>query len=61
MQLYTQLTFTCSTSTIEALEKGVNMFKLNNKNTRTRSMTFSGVFIVTFEHNFAPYSSVPKC
>ena len=26
------------------------MFKVNNKNNRTTSMTFSGVFIVNFEH-----------
>ena len=25
-----------------------NMFKINNKDTRTTSMTFSGVFIVSF-------------
>ena len=33
----TQLTFTCSMSTIETLEKKLNMFKVNNKNTRTTS------------------------
>ena len=27
---HTQQTFTCSKSTIEAIEKGVNMFKANN-------------------------------
>ena len=26
------------------------MFKINNKDTRTTSMTSSGVFIVNFEH-----------
>ena len=31
--LVTQLTFTCSTSTIETTEKVWNMFKVNNKNT----------------------------
>ena len=34
-----QLIFTCSKSTIETVEKGVNMFKFNNKNTRMTSMT----------------------
>ena len=29
------LTFTCSKSTIETLEKGLSMFKVTNKNTRT--------------------------
>ena len=53
--LPTQSVFTCSNVTIEALEQGVkvlNMFKVNNKETR---MTFtewrcSGFFIVNFEH-----------
>ena len=35
----TQQTNTYSTSTKEILEKGVNMFKVNNKNTRTTSIT----------------------
>ena len=34
-----QLTFPCAKSTIETLKKGVNMFKLNNKKTRTTSLT----------------------
>ena len=29
------VTFTCSKSTIEILENGWNMFKVNNKNVRT--------------------------
>ena len=32
------LTFICLKSTIETLEKGVNMLEINNKNTRTTSM-----------------------
>ena len=32
--LQKQLTFTCSKSTIETLEKGASMFKVNNKNHR---------------------------
>ena len=35
----TQLTFTCSKPTIETIEKGVNMLKVNHKITRTMSMT----------------------
>ena len=31
----TQPAFTCSKLTIEILEQGVNMFKVNNKYTRT--------------------------
>ena len=37
------LTLTCSKSTIETLEKGVNMFKVNNKKT-------SDVFTVIFTY-----------
>ena len=33
--------FNCSESTIKILEKDVNMFKVNNKNTRTTSMFLS--------------------
>ena len=44
-----QLTFTCSESTIETLEKGWNVFRVNNKVTRTMSQP-SSVFIVNFEH-----------
>ena len=35
------------------------MFKVNNKNTRTTSLTSSGVFIANFEHIFTPFSSFP--
>ena len=38
MQLHTQPAFTCSNSTIETIEKGVNMFNVSNKNTSTASM-----------------------
>ena len=44
---YTQLTFTCSKSTIETLEKSM-------KYVRSRS----GVFIVNFVHIFTPFSNV---
>ena len=37
-QLKNQLTFTHLMSTIKTLAKGVNMFKINNKNIRTMSM-----------------------
>ena len=43
MRQQTQLTFTCSKSPIEAIEKGRNMFKVNNKNTRTTYFTFFSV------------------
>ena len=33
-----QLTFICSKSTIETLEKGASMFKVNNKITGTTSL-----------------------
>ena len=32
----TQLAITCSKLTIETLEQGVNFFKINNKDTRTK-------------------------
>ena len=35
-----QPTFTCLKSTIEALEKCVHLFTVNNKDSRTMSMTF---------------------
>ena len=48
-----QVTFTCSKSTTETLEKLWNMFKVNNKNTRMTSLTyfttFSSVSVVDFE------------
>ena len=34
------ITFTCSKWTIEKLEKDMNMFKYNNKNTRSTSVTY---------------------
>ena len=40
-----QLKFICSMPTLEALEKGVKVFKVNNENTRT---TCSNVFVVNF-------------
>ena len=49
ISLCSQLSFTCSKSTIETIEVW-NIFKVNNKNTRTTPMTFSGIFIVNFEH-----------
>ena len=47
----TQLKFTSSMLTIETLEKVLNMFKVNNKNT--------GVFIGNFQNIFTPFPSVP--
>ena len=45
-----QQTFALSKSTIKTLNKGVNMFKVNNKDTEKRQLRRSGVFIVNFEH-----------
>ena len=38
-RLVSQLTFSCSKSTIEKLEKKCNMFNVSNKNTRATSLT----------------------
>ena len=51
--LPSQLTYSCSKSTIETLEKVWSMFKMNNINIRTTLLTLrrcSGVFIVNFGH-----------
>ena len=45
-----QVTFPCSKSAIETLEKGVNMFKVNNKNSKTTSLTPFWCFFVNFEY-----------
>ena len=42
----TQLIFTCSKSTIETLKKMWNMFKVDNKITRTTSWCISHFFLV---------------
>ena len=50
-QTISQLTFTCSKSTIETLEKNIwNMLKVNNKTPELHQWRRSGVFIVNFEH-----------
>ena len=49
-----QLTFTCSKSIIETLEKGVKYVQSNNKNTRLRS----DVFVVNLKH-ISLFSIVP--
>ena len=36
--IHTNLTFTCSNSTKETLEKDMKYFKVNNKNSRTTSL-----------------------
>ena len=47
----TQLTFIYSKLTIETLEQGLKYVRVNNKDTRTTPFaSFSGVFIVNFEH-----------
>ena len=45
-----QLAIGCSKLTSKILEQAVNLFKVNNKDRRTTSLTNSGVFIVNFEH-----------
>ena len=45
-----QLTFTCSKSTIETLERGVKYVKSTIKTPERRHLHRSGVFIVNFEH-----------
>ena len=54
----TQLAFTCSTLTRNTRTKVWNMFKVNNKDTKT--MPRFGVFIVHFEHisHFCPSVSI---
>ena len=48
---YTQLIFTCSKSTIEALEKRCEIFlKLTIKTPERRQRHRSGVFMVNFEN-----------
>ena len=42
----TQLTFTCSKSTVETLEKGVKYVQINTKNTRTTSFDIVLVFLL---------------
>ena len=53
--IHSEQTITCSKSTIKT-GKGVNIFEVNNKDTRT-TRRHSGVFIVNFEH-LTPFSSV---
>ena len=53
----TQLTFTCSISTVETLEKGVKHAKINNKNTRTTSVTLFWCFYCKLWTYFTPFSS----
>ena len=39
LNIFTQLTFTCSKLTIEALEKGLKYIQVKKKDTRATSMT----------------------
>ena len=48
---WSQQASTCSKLTLETLEQGVNMFKVNKRDARTTS--FSRVSIVNFEHVIA--------
>ena len=47
----TQLTFTCSKSTIETLEKCETCSKLTIQTPEGRQWRRSGIFIVNFKHN----------
>ena len=46
----TQQTFTCSKSTIEAIEKDVTCSKFTKKTAKRRHQHCYGGFIVNFEH-----------
>ena len=48
----TQLTFTCSKSTIEILEKGAKNICFNNQNARTTSMTVVLVLLLLTVNRF---------
>ena len=55
----TQVRFTCSKTIIETLAKKVwNMFKVNNKNTRTTSLTSFWRFYYLLWTYFTPFTSV---
>ena len=55
----TQVRFTCSKTIIETLAKKVwNMFKVNNKNTRTTSLTSFWRFYCLLWTYFTPFTSV---
>ena len=58
MSACTQLTITCSKATIETLEQGVNMVKVNNKSTRTTPLTSFWCFYFLLSTYFTPFSSV---
>ena len=40
----------CRSEPITLIQAGIQMFKVNNRNTGTRCEICSGVFIVNFEH-----------
>ena len=46
--LHKHLTFTCSKSAIETIEKGVNMFKVNTKNNRTTLNVIQVTYVAYF-------------
>ena len=56
---FSQLTFYCLKSTIETLEKAWDMFKANNKNTRTTSLTSFWCCYCELWTYFTHFSSVP--
>ena len=56
--IQSQLIIICSKSTRKTLEKVWNMFKVNNKNTRTASLMSFWWFYYQFWTYFTPFSSV---
>ena len=40
----------CTSEPITLIQAGIQMFKVNNRNSGTRCEIYSGVFIVNFEH-----------
>ena len=52
-----QLTFTCSKSTIEMLEKGVNIFKVDNKKNHQNDVDVVLVFLLLIWTYFTPFCS----
>ena len=57
-----QLKFSCLKSTVETLEKSVQCFKVNIKNTRTTSMTRSMSFtIARYENGSKNCPNLLKC
>ena len=63
----TQPVFTCSKSTMETPNNVWNLFKVNDKHTRMKPLTCSGIFVVNFQQishfafMFSLFTSTNKC